>query len=363
MQTWPFVIPQPYRKRSVVLQELGVAHWEPGQESYLGGDTGWISVSGSTSFILEPGISVKPGSAQPGNKEGSRACLVPCLRMLCIGLGCGSPSAVPIALSTAKLELWGTQPPAFSLPIGRGFCLEVWWSRWGVCTPRCARPNPAFWTWGSTMSFAQFWCLSRIFHGVAQHSGCLTEGLVKPNDFWDQMLNLHQKQNQKQKSVEFNGTCFVDLFVTCSVINYPDLASHLRTKLDMSFAGSHSDLILDCSLVLHVGWNQSFLKMNCSQACAALSVCFSFSHLNKHPNGTWNQTTSNNSEYGPDLKATSSAPKPQLNTPGLQRPKTDEMTKPVFFQLGEWLVFCIRLIRLFFFCNQWKKSWFLVLKT
>ena len=32
------------------------------------GDTGWISVSGSTFFLLQQGVSVKPGSAQPGSK-------------------------------------------------------------------------------------------------------------------------------------------------------------------------------------------------------------------------------------------------------------------------------------------------------
>lgn len=60
--------------------------------------------------------------------------------------------------------------------------------------------------------------------------------------------------------------------MTCSAINYSDLASHVKAKLDMAFAGSRSDLILNCSLVLHIGWDWPFFffEVNCSQAFAPL---------------------------------------------------------------------------------------------
>lgn len=80
------------------------------------------------------------------------------------------------------------------------------------------------------------------------------------------MLNWQQKHKQEQWSVRFNNRRFADLFVMCSIINCSDLASHLQTKLDMAFAGSRSDLILDCDLVLHIGWNWFFFKMSRSQA-------------------------------------------------------------------------------------------------
>lgn len=52
------------------------------------------------------------------------------------------------------------------------------------------------------------------------------------------MLNLQQKHDQNEWSVGFNSMYFADLFVTCSAIKYFDLASHVKAKLDMAFAGS-----------------------------------------------------------------------------------------------------------------------------
>lgn len=65
------------------------------------------------------------------------------------------------------------------------------------------------------------------------------------------MPNMQHKHEQDWWGVRFNSTHFMDLSVTCSAINCSDLASHVKAKLDMSFAGFHSDLIWNCSVGLH----------------------------------------------------------------------------------------------------------------
>lgn len=88
------------------------------------------------------------------------------------------------------------------------------------------------------------------------------------------MLNLQHKHEQDWWGVRFNSMCFVDLSVTCSAINHSNLAFCVKVKLDMVFAGSHSDLVWNCSLGLR----------------SPVSF-FSLSHLNKHMHWTLKPTS------------------------------------------------------------------------